>query len=221
MALGQGRPEGGVAAGTEAAGIAEVLKSERAGRLLPFKEEQIISSAESLEEEGMTADDVQSHLGDSGLFEAYAIHFAASMGKEQLPPVKRVVANQWWMDARPAPREGWKGVWGAVRGLLGSRAQTPASWGAVSPRGFLGIRAHFRGSGESRALSFTRGSRERSCELVWGVVRLRGRLGSRAACHRKRCPAGETMACYGRGQSFERSDPPGAARALKLAAGAR
>ena len=39
MALGQGRPEGGVAAGTEAAGIAEVLKSERAGRLLPFKEE--------------------------------------------------------------------------------------------------------------------------------------------------------------------------------------
>ena len=43
MALGQGRPEGGVAAGTEAAGIAEVLKSERAGRLLPFKEEQIIS----------------------------------------------------------------------------------------------------------------------------------------------------------------------------------
>ena len=105
MALGQGRPEGGVAAGTEAAGIAEVLKSERAGRLLPFKEEQIISSAESLAEEGMTADDVQSHLGDSGLFEAYAIHFAASMGKEQLPPVKRVVANQWWMDARPAPRE--------------------------------------------------------------------------------------------------------------------
>ena len=55
MALGQGRPEGGVAAGTEAVGIAEVLKSERAGRLLPFKEEQIISSAESLEEEGMTA----------------------------------------------------------------------------------------------------------------------------------------------------------------------
>ena len=105
MALGQGRPEGGVAAGTEAAGIAEVLKSERAGRLLPFKEEQIISSAESLEEEGMTADDVLSHLGDSGLFEAYAIHFAASMGKEQLPPVKKVVANQWWMDARPAPRE--------------------------------------------------------------------------------------------------------------------
>ena len=100
MALGQGRPEGGVAAGTEAAGIAEVLESERAGRLLPFKEEQIISSAESVAEEGMTADDVQSHLGDSGLFEAYAIHFAASMGKEQLPPVKKVVANQWWMDAR-------------------------------------------------------------------------------------------------------------------------
>ena len=42
MALGQGRPEGGVAAGTEAVGIAEVLKSERAGRLLPFEEEQII-----------------------------------------------------------------------------------------------------------------------------------------------------------------------------------
>ena len=80
----------------------------------------------------------------------------------------------------------WKGVWGAVRGLLGSRAQTPASWGAVSPRGFLGIRAHFRGSGESRALSFTRGSRERSCELVWGVVRLRGRLGSHAPAHRLR-----------------------------------
>ena len=29
MALGQGRPEGGVASGTEAEGITEVLKSER------------------------------------------------------------------------------------------------------------------------------------------------------------------------------------------------
>ena len=79
MALGQGRPEGEVAAGTEAAGIAEVLKSERAGRLLPFKEEQIIASSESVAGEGMTADDVWSHLGDSELFEAYGSLYSHSL----------------------------------------------------------------------------------------------------------------------------------------------
>ena len=46
MALGEA--EGGVAAGTEAEDITEVLKSERAGRRLPLKEDEITASAELL-----------------------------------------------------------------------------------------------------------------------------------------------------------------------------
>ena len=75
MALGEA--EGGVAAGTEAEGIIEVLKSERAGRHLPLKEDQIIASAELVAEQGITEDGVRSHLGESDLFEAYATAFAA------------------------------------------------------------------------------------------------------------------------------------------------
>jgi len=101
MALGQDRPEGGVAAGKEAAGIAEVLKSERAGRHLPLSEDEIIASAE----QGITEDCVRADLGESDLFEAYATAFAAGIGKGQLPPVQKAVAKVWWMNARPAPRE--------------------------------------------------------------------------------------------------------------------
>ena len=66
MALGQARPEGGVAAGTEAEGITEVLKSERAGRHLPLKEDRIIASAELVAEQGITEDGVRSHLWRRG-----------------------------------------------------------------------------------------------------------------------------------------------------------
>ena len=103
MALGQDRPEGGVAAGKEAAGIAEVLKSERAGRHLPLSEDEIIASAELVAEQGITEDEVRSANPD--LFEAYATTLAAGIGKEQLPPVQKAVTKVWWMDARPAPQE--------------------------------------------------------------------------------------------------------------------
>ena len=105
MALGQDRPEGGVAAGKEAAGIAEVLKSERAGRHLPLEEEQIIASAELVAEQGMTADAVRSNLGEADLFEAYADTFAKGIGKERRLPIQMALAKKWWMDARPAPQE--------------------------------------------------------------------------------------------------------------------
>ena len=79
MALGQDRPEGGVAAGKEAAGIAEVLKSERDGRRLPLKEGEITASAELLAEY-VTADEVWSCLGDEDFFERclawYCLHMS-------------------------------------------------------------------------------------------------------------------------------------------------
>ena len=93
MALGQDRPEGGVAAGTEAAGITEVLKSERAGRHLPLKEDRIIASAELVAEQGITEDGVRSHLGDAGLFEAYAETFAAGIGRSSCRPFRRLYLN--------------------------------------------------------------------------------------------------------------------------------
>ena len=65
MALGQDRPEGGVAAGKEAAGIAEVLKSERAGRHLPLSEDEIIASAELVAEQGITEDCVRADLASA------------------------------------------------------------------------------------------------------------------------------------------------------------
>ena len=65
MALGEA--EGGVAAGTEAEGIIEVLKSERDGRRLPLKENEITASAELLAEY-VTADEVRSNLGEEDLF---------------------------------------------------------------------------------------------------------------------------------------------------------
>ena len=55
MALGEA--EGGVAAGTEAEDITEVLKSERDGRRLPLKEGEITASAELLAEY-VTADEL-------------------------------------------------------------------------------------------------------------------------------------------------------------------
>ena len=91
MALGEA--EGGVAAGTEAEDITEVLKSERAGRHLPLREDEIIASAELVAEQGITEDGVRSHLGDAGLFEAYAETFAAGIGKEQLPPVQKAISE--------------------------------------------------------------------------------------------------------------------------------
>ena len=91
MALGQDRPEGGVAAGKEAAGIAEVLKSERAGRHLPLSEDEIIASAELVAEQGITEDEVRSANPD--LFEAYATTLAAGIGKEQLPPVQKAISE--------------------------------------------------------------------------------------------------------------------------------
>ena len=108
MALGEA--EGGVAAGTEAEDITEVLKSERAGRRLPLKEDEITASAE-LWAEYVTADEVWSSLGDEDLFGVYADTFAQAIGKE-LPPIQMALAKKWWMDARPAPRkkEGCGGV---------------------------------------------------------------------------------------------------------------
>ena len=101
MALGEA--EGGVAAGTEAEDITEVLKSERAGRRLPLKEHEITASAELLAEY-VTADEVWSNLGDEDYFGVYADTFAQAIGKE-LPPIQMALAKKWWMDARPAPRE--------------------------------------------------------------------------------------------------------------------
>ncbi|EOD24603.1 hypothetical protein EMIHUDRAFT_206627 [Emiliania huxleyi CCMP1516] len=101
MALGEA--EGGVAAGTEAEDITEVLKSERAGRRLPLKEDEITASAELLAKY-VTADEVWSSLGDEDLFGVYADTFAQAIGKE-LPPIQMALAKMWWMDARPAPRE--------------------------------------------------------------------------------------------------------------------
>ena len=86
-------PSGGVAAGTEAAGITEVLKSERAGRHLPLKEDRIIASAELVAEQGITEDGVRSHLGDAGLFEAYAETFAAGIGRSSCRPFRRLYLN--------------------------------------------------------------------------------------------------------------------------------
>ena len=97
-------PSGGVAAGPEAAGITEVLKSERAGRHLPLEEEQIIASAELVAEQGMTADAVRSNLGEADLFEAYADTFAKGIGKEQLPPIQMALAKKWWMNVHPAQK---------------------------------------------------------------------------------------------------------------------
>ncbi|EOD25553.1 hypothetical protein EMIHUDRAFT_237561 [Emiliania huxleyi CCMP1516] len=101
MALGEA--EGGVAAGTRAEDITEVLKSERAGRRLPLKEDEITASAELLAKY-VTADEVWSSLGDEDLFGVYADTFAQAIGKE-LPPIQMALAKKWWMDARPAPRE--------------------------------------------------------------------------------------------------------------------
>ena len=101
MALGEA--EGGVAAGTEAEGIIEVLKSERDGRRLPLKENEITASAELLAEY-VTADEVRSNLGEEDLFEEYADTFAEAGGKERLPPVQKALAKRWWMNG-PAPRE--------------------------------------------------------------------------------------------------------------------
>ena len=93
MALGQDRPEGGVAAETEAASITEVLKAERARRHLPLTEDEIIASAELVAMQGITADGVRSHLDESDLFEAYATTLAAGIGKEQLPPVQKAISE--------------------------------------------------------------------------------------------------------------------------------
>ena len=101
MALGEA--EGGVAAGTEAEDIIEVLKSERAGRHLPLKEDEITASAELLAEY-VTADEVWSNLGDEDLFKGYADTFAEASGKERLPPIQMALAKRWWMNG-PAPRE--------------------------------------------------------------------------------------------------------------------
>ena len=100
MALGEA--EGGVAAGTEAEDITEVLKSERAGRRLPLKEHEITASAELLAEY-VTADEVWSNLGDEDYFGVYADTFAQAIGKE-LPPIQMALAKRWWMNG-PAPRE--------------------------------------------------------------------------------------------------------------------
>ena len=70
MALGEA--EGGVAAGTEAEDIIEVLKSERAGRHLPLKEDEITASAELLAKY-VTADEVWSNLGDEDLFKGLSL----------------------------------------------------------------------------------------------------------------------------------------------------
>ena len=101
MALGEA--EGGVAAGTEAEDITEVLKSERAGRRLPLKEDEITASAELLAKY-VTADELWLSLGDEDLFGVYADTFAQAIGKE-LPPIQMALAKKWWMDARPAPRK--------------------------------------------------------------------------------------------------------------------
>ena len=101
MALGEA--EGGVAAGTEAEDITELLKSERAGRRLPLKEDEITASAELLAKY-VTADELWLSLGDEDLFGVYADTFAQAIGKE-LPPIQMALAKKWWMDARPAPRE--------------------------------------------------------------------------------------------------------------------
>ena len=63
MALGEA--EGGVAAGTEAEDITEVLKSERAGRHLPLSEDEIIASAELVAEQGITEDCVRADLASA------------------------------------------------------------------------------------------------------------------------------------------------------------
>ena len=56
-------------------------------------QDRIIASAELVAEQGITEDGVRSHLGDAGLFEAYAETFAAGIGKEQLPPVQKAISE--------------------------------------------------------------------------------------------------------------------------------
>ena len=58
---------------------------------------------------------------------------------------RHTVARRMWVGGSRGRVLRWKGVWGAVRGLLGSRAQTPGSWGAVSPRGVPGDPCAFSG----------------------------------------------------------------------------